>query len=93
MRQQNGSGRTCLDLEREEVTRGWRKLHNEFHNMFSSPNIIKVIKSIRMIQLGHVMCMGKMKNAYQVLVGKPEGKRQLGRSRSRWEDNIKMTLK
>ena len=80
-------------LKRVEVTGEWRKLHNEEPNdLYSSPNIVRVIKSRRMRWAGHVACMGKRRGVYRVLVGKPEGKRQLGRSVRRWEDNIKMDL-
>jgi hypothetical protein len=69
------------------VTRGWRKLHNEeLHNLYSFPNIIRMMKSRRMRWAGHVARMG-------ILVGKPEGKRLLGRPRRRWVDNIKMDLR
>jgi hypothetical protein len=72
----------------------WRKLHNdELHGLYSSPNIVRVIKSRRMRWAGHVACMGEGRGAYRVLVGRPEGKRPLGRPRCRWEDNIKMDLK
>jgi hypothetical protein len=71
----------------------WRKLHNnELHSLYSSPNIVRVIKSRRMRWAGHVARMGKGRGVYRVLVGKPEGKRQVGRPRRRWEDNIKMDL-
>jgi hypothetical protein len=63
----------------------WRKLHNEeLHNLYSSPNIIRMIKSRRMRWAGHVPRMGETRNAYRILVGKPEGKRPLGRPRRRW---------
>jgi hypothetical protein len=75
------------------VTGGWRKLHNEeLHNLYSSPSIIRIIKSRRMRWVGHVARMGEKRNVYRLLVGKPEGKRPLGRWRSRWIDNIKMDL-
>jgi hypothetical protein len=75
------------------VTGGWRKLHNkELHNLYSSPSIIRIIKSRRMRWAGHVARMGEKRNMYRLLVGKPEGKRPLGRPRSRWIDNIKMDL-
>jgi hypothetical protein len=62
----------------DEVTRGWRKLHNEeLHNLYSSPNIIRMIKSRRMRWIGHVVRMGEKRNAYRILVGKPEGKSPL----------------
>jgi hypothetical protein len=70
------------------------KLHNEeFHNLYSSPNIIRVIKSRRMRRAGHVARKGEKRNAYRILVGKPEGKRTLGRPRHRWVDNIKMHIR
>jgi hypothetical protein len=78
--------------KREEVVGGWRKLHNEeLHSFSVSPNIIRVIKSRRMRQLGHVEHMGEI-NAYNILTGKPEGKRQHVRYRHRWEENIRMDL-
>jgi hypothetical protein len=78
--------------KRDEVTGGWRKLRNEeLHNLYSSPSIIRVIKSRRMRWAGHVAGMME-RNAYRILVGKPEGKRPLGRSRRRWVDNIKWIL-
>jgi hypothetical protein len=71
----------------------WRKLYkDELHDLYSSPNIVRVIKSRRMRWAGHVACMGEGRGAYRVLVGRPEGKRPLGRPRRRWEDNIKMDL-
>jgi hypothetical protein len=76
------------------VTGDWRKLHNdELHNLYSSPNIIRVIKSRRMRWAGHVARMGEKRNAYRILVGKPEGKRPLGGPRCRCVDNIKMDIK
>jgi hypothetical protein len=67
----------------------WRKLHNdELHSLYSSPNIVRVIKSRRMRWAGHVACMGEGRGVYRVLVGRPEGKRPLVRPRRRWEDNI-----
>jgi hypothetical protein len=72
----------------------WRKLHNdELHNLHFSPNIVRVIKSRRMRWAGHVARMGEGRGVYRVLVGRPEGKRPLGRPRRRWEDNIKMDLR
>jgi hypothetical protein len=72
---------------------GWRKLHNkELHNLYSSPSIIRIIKSRKMRWAGHVAQMGEKRNVYRLLVGKPEGKRPLGKSRRRWIDNIKMDL-
>jgi hypothetical protein len=72
---------------------GWRKLHNEdLHNLYSSPSIIGIIKSRKMGLVGHVARMGEKRNVYRLLVGKPEGKRPLGRARRKWMDNIKMDL-
>jgi hypothetical protein len=77
--------------KRDEETRGWIKLHNEeLHNMYSSPSIITIIKSRRIKWVGHVARMGEKRNACRILVGKPEGKRPLGRPIRRWVDNIKM---
>jgi hypothetical protein len=71
----------------------WRKLHDEeLHNLYSSPSIIRIIKSRRMRCAGHVARMGEKRNVYRLLVGKPEGKRPLGKLRRRWIDNIKMDL-
>jgi hypothetical protein len=69
-----------------------RKLHNEELNLYCSPNIVWVIKSRRIRWAEHVKFMGKRRGVYRVVVGKPEGKRPLGRSRRRWEDNTKMDL-
>jgi hypothetical protein len=78
--------------EREEDG-SWRKLHNnELHNLYSLPNIVRVIKSRRMRWAGHVARMGEGTGIYRVLVGRPECRRPLGRPRRRWEDNIKMDL-
>jgi hypothetical protein len=75
------------------VTGGWRKLHNEeLHNLYSSPSIVRIIKSRRMRWAGHVARIGEKRNVHRLLVGKPEGKRPLGRPRRRWIDNIKMDL-
>jgi hypothetical protein len=72
----------------------WRKLHNEgLHNLYSSPSAIRMIESRRMRWGGHVARMGEKTNANGLLVGKPEGKRPLGRPRHRWMDNIKMNLR
>jgi hypothetical protein len=76
------------------VTGGWRKLHNEeLHGLYSSPSIIRVIKARRMRWVGHVARMGEVRGAYNILVGRPKGRRQLGRPRRGWEDNIKMDLR
>jgi hypothetical protein len=79
--------------KRDKMKGGWRKLHNkEHHNLYSSPNIIRMIKSRRMRWVGHVTRLGDKRNARRILVGKPEGKRPLGRPRRRWVDNIKWIL-
>jgi len=81
--------RRLFGAKREEVTGEWRKIHNEeLIDLYSSPNIVGVIKSKRMRWAGHVAHMGERRVVYRVLVGRPEGKRPLGRARRRWEDNI-----
>jgi hypothetical protein len=65
----------------------------ELHNLYSSPNIIRQIKSWRMRRAGHVACMGDERKVYIVLVGRPEGKRPLGRPSHRWEDEIRMDIR
>ncbi|KAJ4431742.1 hypothetical protein ANN_20345 [Periplaneta americana] len=103
--------RKIFGAKRDEVTGEWRKLHNtELHALYSSPDIIRNIKSRRLrwaghvarmgesrnayiVWAGHVAHMGESRNAYSVLVGRPEGKRPLGRPRRRWEVNIKMDLR
>jgi hypothetical protein len=86
--------RKIFGTKRDEVTGDWRKLHNEeLHNLYSSPSIIRMMKSRRMRWTGHVAGMGEKRNAYRILVGKPEGKRPLGRPRLRWVDNIKIDLR
>jgi hypothetical protein len=78
---------------RDGVTGGRRKLYNEeLHNLYSSPSIIRIIKSRRMKWAGHVARMGEKRHRYRLLVGKPEGKRPLGRPIRRWIDNMKMDL-
>jgi len=78
---------------RDEVTGEWRRLHNEeLNDLYSSPNILWVIKSRRMIWAGNVARMGEKIGVYRVLLGKPEGRRPLGRPRRRWVDNIRMDL-
>ena len=80
--------------KRDEVTREWRKLHNEeLNDLYSSPNIVWVIKSRRIRWARHVARKGEKRGVYTVLVGKPEGKRPLERARRRWEDNIKMDFR
>jgi hypothetical protein len=86
--------RRIFEPRRDEVTGDWRKLHNEeLHNLYSSPNIIRMMKSMRMRWAGHVAQMGETRNAYRILVGKPEEKRPLGRPKRRWVDTIKMDLR
>jgi hypothetical protein len=85
--------RRIFGPKRDEVAGEWRRLHNEEPNdLYSSPNIIRVIKSRRMRWAGHVARMGEGRGEYRILVGRTEGRRPLGRSRRRWEDNIKMDL-
>jgi hypothetical protein len=79
---------------KREVDGPWRKLHNdELHSLYSSPNIVRVIKSRRLRWAGHLARMGEGRGVYGVSVGKSEGKRPLGRPRRRWEDNIKLYLR
>jgi hypothetical protein len=85
--------RRIFGPKRDEVTGNWRRLYNEELNyLYSSPTIILVIKSRRMRWAGLVARMGEGIGAYRSLVGRPEGRRPLGRPRHRWEDNIKMDL-
>jgi len=86
--------RRIFGPKRNEATGEWRKLHNEeLGDMYSSPNVVRGIKASRMRWAGNVARMGERRGVYRVLVGRPEGKRPLGRSRRRWEDNIKMDLR
>jgi hypothetical protein len=85
--------RRIFGPKRDEVTGEWRRLHNEeLYALYFSPNIIWVIKSRRPRWAGHVASMEERRGAYRSLVGKPEGRRPLGRPRHRWEDNMKMDL-
>ena len=85
--------RRVFGLKRDDVTREWRKLHSEEHSdLYSLPNIVLVVKSRRMRWAGHVARMGEARGVHSVLIGKPDGKRPLGRPRRRWDDNIKMDL-
>jgi hypothetical protein len=85
--------RGIFGLRRDEVTEEWRKMHSgEIHNLCSSPDIIRQIKSRRMRWAGHVARMTEGRNVYRVLMEKPEGKRSLERPRRRWEYGIKMDL-
>jgi hypothetical protein len=90
---ENSVLRRIFGPKREEDG-SWRKLHNdELHNLYSSPNIVRMIKSRRMRWAVHVAGMGEGRGVYRVLVGRPEGKRTLGRTRRGWEDNIKLDLR
>ena len=90
---ENRALRRIFGPKMDEVTGEWRKLHNDVLNdLYSLPNIVRVVKSRRMRWAGHVARMGERKGVYRVLVGKTEGKRSLRRPRLRWQDNIKMDL-
>jgi hypothetical protein len=85
--------RSILGPKRDEVTGEWKKFHNEeLNDLYSSPTIVRVIKSRRMKWAGNVSRIGEGRVVYRVLVGKPEGKRSLGRPKRRWENNIKAEL-
>jgi len=85
--------RRIFGSRRDEVMGEWRRLHNEeLNDLYSSSNIVRVIKSRRMRWAGHVARMGEARGVYRVLVGKPKEKRPLGRPRRRWVDNIRMDL-
>jgi len=82
--------RIVFGSKRDEVIGEWRKLHNEeLRDLYSLPSIVRVVKSRRVRWMGHVERMGNGRGVHRVLVGKPEGKRPLGRPRRRWEDNIR----
>jgi len=90
---ENRELRRVIGPKTDEVIGEWRKLHNEkLNDLYTLPNIVRVVKSRRMIWAGHVAHMGENRGVHRVLVGKPEGKRPLGRPIRRWEDNIKMDL-
>jgi hypothetical protein len=83
--------RRIFGPKREEVMGDWRRLHKEeLHNLYSSPNVVRVIKSMRMRWAGHVAVMGERRNAFSILVAKSEWKRPLGRPNRKWEDNNRM---
>jgi hypothetical protein len=85
--------RRIFGPKKDEVTGEWKKLHNEeLRDLYSSPSIIRIIKSRRTRWAGQVARMGEKRNTYRLLVGKPVGKRPLGRLRRRWVDNIRMDL-
>jgi hypothetical protein len=86
--------RGIFGSKRDEVTGEWRKLYyEELHDLYSSPTFVWVIKSRRMILVGHVAQKKEGRGVYRVLMGEPEGKRPLGRPRCRWEDNIKVIFR
>jgi hypothetical protein len=86
--------RRIFGPKRDEVTGEWRKLHNEeLHNLYSSLDIIRQVKSRRMRWAGHVARMGEERKVYKTLVGKPEGNRPLVRPRRRWEDGIRIDVR
>jgi hypothetical protein len=91
---ENRVRRRIFGPKRDEVTGGWRKLHNEeLHGLYSSPSIVRVIKARRIRWAGHVVRTGEVRGANNILVGRPEGRRPLGKPRRRWEDNIEMDLR
>jgi hypothetical protein len=91
---ENRVQRRIFGPKRDEVTGEWRKLHSEeLHNLYSSPDIIRQVMSRRMRWAGHVARTGEERKVYKALVGKPEGKRPLGRPRRRWEDWIRMDIR
>ena len=85
--------RRIFGAKRGEVTGEWRKSHNEeLNDLYSSPNIVWVVKSRIMRWAYHEARVGERRDVYRVLVGKPKGKRPPGRPKRRWENNIKMDL-
>jgi hypothetical protein len=83
--------RRIFGSKRDEVTGEWRKLHNkELHDLYSLPSFIRIMKASRMRWAGHVARIREKRNAYSLLVGKPEGRRPLGRPKRRWLNNIRM---
>jgi hypothetical protein len=90
---ENRALKSIFASKRDEVTGGWRKLYNEeLNNLYSSPSIIRIIKSKMVRWAGHVARMGKKCTVYRILVGKPEGNRPVVRPRYKWVDNIKIEL-
>jgi hypothetical protein len=90
---ENGVLRRIFGPKRDEITGEWRRLHNEeLNDIYSSPNIIRVIKLGRMRWAGHVALMGDRRGQYRIFVGRSEGRRPLGRPKRKWENNIKIHL-
>jgi hypothetical protein len=90
---ENRALRRIFGLRLDEVMEGWRKLHNkELRDLYTLPTIIRIMKSRRMRWTGHVARMGEKRNACRLLLGKPEGRRSLGRPRHRWVNNSRMDL-
>ena len=90
---QNRALRRIFGPKRDEVAGEWRKLHEEeLNDLYSSPSFVRVINTRRMRWGWHVARLGEWRSIYRILVGKPKGKRQLGKPRHRWENNIKMDL-
>jgi len=90
---ENMVSRRIFGPMRDEVTGEWRRLHNEeLNDLYTSPNTVRVIKLRRMRWTGHVARMGEERRVYRVLLGKPEGRRPLGRPRRRWVNNIRTDL-
>jgi hypothetical protein len=91
---ENRELRRIFGPKRDEMTGVWRKLHNEeLHGLYSSPSIVRVIKARRMRWAWHVARKGEVRGAYNILVGRPDGRRPLRRRRRRWKDTIKMDLR
>jgi hypothetical protein len=84
--------RRIFGPKRDEVVRGWRKLHDELHNLNCWPSIIKTIKSRKMRRAGYIARMGERRSAYRILLGQPEGKRPLGKPRRRWRIILRWML-
>jgi hypothetical protein len=89
---ENRMQRRIFGLKRNEVTARWRKLHKKDRDLYSSPNIIRTIKSRRVRCEGHVARMREKRYTYRLLMGRPEGRRPLGRQICRWVDNMRMDL-
>jgi hypothetical protein len=91
---ENSVLRRVFGTKRDEVTGEWRKLHNEkLNHLYSLPTVVRVIKSRRMRWAVHEVRLREERGVYRILVGKPEGKRPLGRPTRRWVDNMKMVLR